>query len=269
VPAAIRRHYADPENLGVAEYVLYGQMFQAMIHGHALEALRFRKQDPTDDCQGALIWSYSDCWGETGWSILDYYLRRKASYYWCMRAFAPLKVIVRQRGDRLVTRLVNDTLAAFSGTVEVGWWRLDGSDRDVEARHVTVAANRMLEVTAAPVAAPVAHDPHEWLYAAVLQGEDGVAFDQSVWTLAPHRELAVPQPDIRVRTLADGGFEISSRAYCHAAHVEDHGRALLSDNWFDLLPGVPVRVRLVAEAPAPVLRFETVTGKPASATRKM
>jgi len=24
--------------------------------------------------------------------------------------------------------------------------------------------------------------------------------------------------------------------------VEDHGRELLSDNWFDLLPGVPVRV---------------------------
>ena len=32
----------------------------------AVEALRFRKLDPADDCQGALIWSYSDCWGETG-----------------------------------------------------------------------------------------------------------------------------------------------------------------------------------------------------------
>ena len=46
VPAAIRRHYADPEGLSVAEYVRYGQMFQAIIHGYAMEALRFRKQRP-------------------------------------------------------------------------------------------------------------------------------------------------------------------------------------------------------------------------------
>jgi beta-mannosidase len=259
VPAAIRRHYADPETLSVADYVLYGQLFQAMIHGHAMEALRFRKQDPADDCQGALIWSYSDCWGETGWSILDYYLRRKASYYWFRRACAPVKVIVRQRADMLVTRVVNDTLAAFSGTVEVGWWRLDGSAREVKAHRVTVAANSMLEVAAGPVMAPVAHDPHAWLYAAVLRGEDAVAFDQSVWTLAPHRELVVPPPDIRVKARAEGEFEIRSEAYCHAVHVEDHGRALLSDNWFDLLPGVPVCVRRVAETPATELRFEAVT----------
>ena len=126
VPAAIRWHYAEPETLSIAEYVLYGQMFQASLHGHAMEALRFRKDDPVDDCQGALIWSYSECWGETGWSILDYYLRRKASYYWFRRACAPVKVIVRQRGARLVTRLVNDTLEPVTGVVEAGWWAVEG-----------------------------------------------------------------------------------------------------------------------------------------------
>ncbi len=72
VPAAIRRHYADPEGLSVPEYSRYGQMFQAIIHGHALEALRFRKNDGDDDCQGALIWSYTDCWGKRAgpfWTI--------------------------------------------------------------------------------------------------------------------------------------------------------------------------------------------------------
>ena len=86
--AAISHHYADPEKLKVPEYVKFGQMFQAIMHGNAMEALRFRKHDPVNDCAGALIWSYSDCWGETGWSILDYYLRRKASYYWTRRACA-------------------------------------------------------------------------------------------------------------------------------------------------------------------------------------
>jgi beta-mannosidase len=262
VPAAIRLHYADPEALSVADYVLYGQMFQAILHGHAMEALRFRKNDPVDDCQGALIWSFSDCWGETGWSILDYYLRRKASYYWFRRACAPLKIIVRQRQERLVTRIVNDTLQPFSGVVDAGWWQLDGGRREVESRPVAVPANSMLEVASAPLPAVPERDPRRWLYAAVMRGDDGVARDQSIWTLRPHRELALATPDIRVVPLAGGGLEVSSPVYCHGVHVEDHGHALISDNWFDLLPGVAVRLKTAEPAAIDEASFTAVTGIP-------
>jgi len=256
VPAAIRRHYADPELLSVPEYVLYGQMFQALIHGHAMEALRFRKHDARDDCQGALIWSYSDCWGETGWSILDYYLRRKASYYWFRRACAPVKVIVRQREDRLMTRVVNDTLAAVPVTVEAGWWHLDGTTREVTTHTLTLAPNSMQEITATP--AETERDPRQWIYAAVLHDAGGHPCDQSIWTLVPQRELLVPAPEIRINAVGENECEVCSPVYCHAVHVEDHGRELLSDNWFDLLPGVPVRLRAVAGTPISALRFEAV-----------
>ena len=262
VPAAIRLHYAEPETLSVADYVVYGQMFQAIMHGHAMEALRFRKDDPIDDCQGALIWSYSDCWGETGWSILDYYLRRKASYYWFRRACAPLKIIVRQRQGALVTRIVNDTLQPFTGAVEAGWWRLDGSQRDVKTWPVTVDANSMLQVAADPLPEGEQRDPRRWLYAAVLRGAAGAAVDQSIWTLRPHRELALATPALRVVPQAGGGWEISSPVYCHGVHIEDHGRALLSDNWFDLLPGVAIHLTGPAQAAIDAAAFRTVTGIP-------
>jgi len=243
VSAAIRHHYTDPEGLSVADYVRYGQMFQAIIQGYAMEALRFRKQDPRDDCQGALIWSYSDCWGETGWSILDYYLRRKASYYWVRRACRPLKVIVRRRGGKLVTRLVNDTLQRVSTTVEFGWWRLDGERRDVESRSVAVIANSMQEVASAMIPPSENRDPCQWLYAAVLRDEDDLVVDQSICLLLPYRELQVPKPVIKVMPLSPDVLEVVSPVFCHAVHVEDHGREALSDNWFDLLPGVPIRIR--------------------------
>lgn len=251
--AAIRRHYADPEGLSVPEYVLYGQLFQAQMHGYALEALRFRKHDPEADCQGALIWSYSDCWGETGWSILDYYLRRKASYYGFKRAAAPVKVIVRQRGDTLVTRLVNDTREPVAVTVEFGWWRLDGSVRETQQRPLHVPANSMLQIAVAPRDA-AGRDSRHWLYAAVLLDGEGRPFDQSLLIFVPFRELAVARPDIKVKSLPGGALEVSSPVYCHAVHAEDHGHELLSDNWFDLLPGVPVQVRLAEGAAAPELK---------------
>jgi len=262
VPAAIRLHYADPETLSVPEYVLYGQMFQALVHGHAMEALRFRKHDPQDDCAGALIWSYSDCWGETGWSVLDYYLRRKASYYALRRACAPLKVIVRRRDNALVTRVVNDTLSPADVTVEVGWWRLDGSDRDVTTRAIEVPANGMVEVVSAPLS-ETTRDPREWLYAAVMRGADGQPLDQSVWTLAPHRELALSDPEIEVADAGNGRLQVSSPVYCHAVHVEDHGREVVSGNWFDLLPGVSVRLRRGDECAGP-LAFAAYVRRPAS-----
>ena len=280
VRAAIALHYADPDQLSVEDYVLYGQMFQAIIHGRAVEALRFRKHDPVDDCQGALIWAYSDCWGETGWSILDYYLRRKASYYWFRRACAPLKVIVRQRDSRLVIRLVNDTLEPFAGHVEYGWWRLDGTDRNVTSVVVTVPANGMVEVAAMPIpcgapasageAGAEARDPRDWLAAAVLRQCDGVPIDQSLWPLLPHRELALATPEIKLTPLPDGWLEISSPVFCHAAHTEDHGHELLSDNWLDLLPDVSVRVRVAAGVDPAGLRMEAIgpAADPAARTAK-
>ncbi|MFZ1932308.1 MAG: sugar-binding domain-containing protein [Thermoguttaceae bacterium] len=239
----IQTHYADRKGLSFPEYVLYGQMCQAFIHGHAMEAMRFRKLDPADDCAGALIWSYSEPWGEVGWSLLDYYLRRKPSYYAVGRACRPVKVIVRQRGDQLVTRMVNDTLQPVEGIVEYGWWRLDGAGRSVQSRAVTIPADGMVQIASEKAASSTDRNPKQWLYAAVFRTGD-VAVDQSVWLLEPYRKLAVAKPQIKVTPCADGWLEVSSPVYAHGVHAEDHGHELISDNWFDLLPGVPVRVHL-------------------------
>ncbi len=255
---AIRLHYTDPEQLSLADFSLYGQMFQAIAHGQAMEALRFRKHDPVDDCQGALIWSFSDCWGETGWSILDYYLRRKVSYYWLRRACRPVKVIVRRRGERLVTRLVNDTLETFKGKVDFGWMRLDGTQEAMERMDVALPPNSMLAVGESWLPPADEKDRRQWLYAAVLRREDGPAVDQSTWMGLPQRELSQAAPQIEVNALDDGWLEVASKTYCHSVYVEDHGREVLSDNWFDLLPGVAVRVRLVEGSRLEDLEFQSV-----------
>ncbi len=245
VPAGIRCHYADPEKLDLADYLLYGQMLQAMLYGQTLEALRFRKHDPIDDCQGALIWMYNDCWGETGWTPIDYYHRRKASYYWIKRAFLPIHCIVRRRGHELVTRIVNDTRRDADGQMQVGWWRLDGRDRWLERHTVHIPANGMIEVTRAAIPAADAVDPRQWIYGAILEGDE-LPVSQSIWKLRPHRELQLSEPDVTVSRAGDR-ITLSSHVYCHGLHAEDGGRGLLSDNYIDLLPGHPVIVQVLHE----------------------
>jgi beta-mannosidase len=257
---SINAFYTDADKLTLPEWVMYGQMCQADYYGHTMEALRFRKDDPACDCEGALIWSYSDCWGETGWSQLDYYLRRKASYYSVRRACAPVKVIVRRRAEKLVTRIVNDTLQPVTVNVEYGWWRVDGSAKDVKTRRVTVPADGMKEIGSAPEKA-AGRDPKQWFYAAALRADDGTATDQSVWLLAPFRQLESGKPDVKVVRLPDGSLEVSSKTFAHGVHLDDHGHEVISDNWFDLLPGMPVRVTVEKGVDPGSVKLEAVGAK--------
>ena len=246
--AGIHNHYGIPGPLSVAQFVLYGQMFQAQLQGRAVDAMRFRKNDPKDDCQGVLVWSYNDCWGEVGWSIMDHYLRRKASYYWFKRSAAPVKVLIRSRGDYLVTRVVNDTRKSYRAVVEYGWMRLDGRSRELQKRGVVIPANGMIEVTRAPMPSSAQRDPREWLYAATLTGE-GIAQDQAFWLMATHRELRLAEPVIS-STVKDDLLEVSSAVYCHGVHFEDEGREVLADNYFDLLPGVSRQIPITTPTPS-------------------
>ena len=252
---AIRTHYADPEGLDLKDYILYSQMFQATMYGRLMEAMRFRKHDPRDDCQGALIWMYNDNWGEIGWTPIDYYLRRKPSYYWLRNANTPVKAIVRRRGRRLVTRAVNDTMKEWRPVVHYGWMRIDGSDTKMKSRAVRLGANSMVEIGSDTIPAARALDPHDWIYAAYL-AHRSLDAAPSIWPLAPYRELSVPEPEIRV-TAKGRTIRLVSKTYCHGVHAADEGRGILSDNYFDLLPGVAKSVTVVVPRIPGKIRFET------------
>lgn len=246
--AGIAYHYGDAGELTLPEFLLYGQMFQAIMQGGVLEALRFRKNDPIDDCQGALIWSYNDTWGETGWSIIDHYLRRKAGYYWFKRAAAPVKVLVRPRDAELVTRVVNDTLDSYEATVRCGWMRIDGSACEMVEHAITIPANGMVEIAREPIPSNAERDTRDWLYAAIMRGRD-VPDDQAVWLLAPHGELNLANPEL-TSSVRDGVLEVTSQVYSHGVHMDDEGREVISDNYFDLLPGIPRRIAITTPSPS-------------------
>lgn len=251
--AAIRRDYADPERLDLSEWILYGQLFQATMYGRIFEALRFRKHDPVDDCQGSLIWMFNDCWGEIGWTPLDYYLRRKPSYYWIRNACTPVKAIVRRRDDTLVTRVVNDTLESKEVEVHYGWTRVDGMESRVASKAIHLAPNATLEIERSPIPNSAALNPREWIYAAYLSGAN-IDLAPSIWTLVPYRELIARESQIRV-SIKGRRIRLVSDAYCHAVHVEDKGRPLFSDNYFDLLPRVSKTIAYLGAAPPKTLRF--------------
>lgn len=126
VEAGIKKHYLDNvKNLSMDDYILYGGMVQSHILEYSLETMRSKFQ-----CYGALVWMYNDTWGETGWTIIDYYTRRKISYYGVKRALRHVKCIIRKNEGKVQLIGCNDSDDKVIIRGEWGYILFDGIKRD-------------------------------------------------------------------------------------------------------------------------------------------
>jgi beta-mannosidase len=243
VAAGIRKHYLEPEGLDLDDYLLYASLVQALMYGYSLESIRV-----APNCSGSLFWMYDDCWGEVGWTIIDYYLFRKPSYYAVKRAFAPHRFTLRRAGDEVIVYGVNDTLLPVSLDVEYGYLGFDGAG-SLDRRRVTVAAASKGEVLRFPI---VDRSGLEGIHlvrpADSTPTATATGFTPATLRQAEFRRLLLPTPKItvsKIATMADGGaFTVSSDCFAHAVHFALPDGARYSDAWFDLLPGESRRVEV-------------------------
>jgi len=147
---------------------------------------------------------------------------------------------VRQRNGQLVTRVVNDTLQSENVEVTYGWYRLDGKAREIKTTRLRIGANAMGQIAQAKLEAP-GHNPKDWVYAATLSGP-GIQ-DQSIWKLTTYREMNIPKGALKVE-VKDGNLTVTSTTFACGVHVPEESGIQLSDDYFDLLPGIPHTVRI-------------------------
>jgi beta-mannosidase len=231
VEAGIRKHYADPDKITLDEYFLYSGLTQGLMYGYSLDTFRSHPY-----CYGGLFWMYNDCWGEVGWTILDYYLRRKISWYFVRRAFAPVRLIVRAEGKRLNVTLANDSAAKYAGVLEYGVLALDGSSSRLREKRISVPALERKVVASFDL---TDDDPTRVLWMARMQEDPAVW--PALYRAVDQRRLHMPQPRLKAKMVRAGKagwrVRVNSDVYAHAVHLELPAGALPSDDYFDLLPG--------------------------------
>ncbi len=113
----IENHARDVQDITPEEYLFYGALMQGYIYQEMAEAVRFRPYG-----SGMLIWMYNDCWPETGWTVIDYYLTRKLDFYPLRRAFAPHKMILREKENgSVMLKVMNETEEDQELWLEIGF----------------------------------------------------------------------------------------------------------------------------------------------------
>ena len=232
VIAGIRKHYRDPEGMSNNEYFLYAALVQGLMYGYSLESLRASPRN-----SGSLFWMYSDCWGEVGWTIIDYYQKRKPSWYFVARAFMPRRLILRERGGSVEVTGINDSPADFTCRAEYGGIRLDGTGAAVKETAIALPAHSRSVVLRFE---KTKGDPREGIDF-IRPLDAGEIILPATLRRIELRQLKLVDPVLAANSVArsSGRVELTVRAkaFAHAVHfgLGDNGEA--SDEYFDLLPG--------------------------------
>jgi beta-mannosidase len=231
-------HYPVPE--GMRLFVLYSQLNQAEALKTAVTHWRSRMFKTS----GCLIWQLNDCWPVISWSLIDYGLNPKASYFFIKRAFRPIIAPLIVKEGKVYCFVVNETSkhVAFDFKFEV--LRFNGEVLHTEQKMVQSAAYTSQLVLDATLDGFGLED--DCVLAVTLES-NGVTLYEDSRTVREPKELKLPKPQIQasVKRVGVGKFEIALHSMVYAKAVNLTCGALhgnFDDNFFDLLPNKPKTV---------------------------
>ena len=256
---AIVPEFGSPQTLD--EYIMLTQEAQATLMRYALEVYRRRMFDTS----GSLIWQYNEPWPAVTFSLVDFFGRAKAAYYWVRHAHAPVIGMFYRNGDCLEYWGISDLPEPRDCTVRMRRFRHSGAlagEFECAAPLKAAGATRLLEQM--PAALRLESPEDEFIHAELRCGETST---ECLYHAALRKDWRLPPTCIEASAcrVAEGCMRLTLQAaeYAHWVNlsVEDPW-ARYSDNFVDLLPGEPrtieVRARgcyeiTVAAANAPVV----------------
>ena len=276
-----------PRNLDELGY--YSQMLQGEALKMGIQHWRSRKFKTA----GALIWQFNDCWPAISWSLVDYFRRPKASYYYTRRAFAPIlaALIFEPAADCNVSRpetvrgqvrctLVNDLPEPQVGDAVLNVYTLKGVKIFERISSLCIPPNGRLSIGTFSLGGLWITQPgFEFITLRFIQ--NGRSVSEDTLLLQPVKYLQLSKPDwrhLRITPRSEREYEITlksdtfikcvkiflnAQAWKDAA-LEKQPNAIsppipeysLDDNFFDLIPKQPKTIRCRFESDVPATLFK-------------
>ncbi|KAF2162136.1 glycoside hydrolase family 2 protein [Zasmidium cellare ATCC 36951] len=199
-------------------------------------------------CGGALLWQLNDCWPVTSWSIVDYFLRKKPSYYAVRRVLAPVAVAVkREHHDWSVVHarpaktlqyecwVASSRTKFITATVELRFISIatgkDIKDKIVK-KDVVVFANGTTEMFQGAID-NTTEEPH---VLAARIWVDGKIVSRDVDWPQPLKYLDFSDRDVEVSPSGDK-INIKARKPTKGLVFEEREGVLVDDSAIDVVPG--------------------------------
>ena len=203
---------------------------------------------------GALFWQYNDCAPMISWSCVDYFGNKKGLYHYAARFSSPLLVSCDTSDIRKVTfNASSELMTPLEGVLRYSLCGIDGKVLLQGERTFTAEPLSQKDIAMLDLSLLIADNKSKRTrYLEYTVEHKGKVYCRSTELFVYPREFEFSDFTIRRETTETGDsylLTLTSDGFIHAAALmHDEYILELSDNWFDILPGVPVTVKISKQA---------------------
>jgi beta-mannosidase len=249
----ILREYREPKDF--ASFVYLSQVQQAEIIKIGAEHLR--RQRPRT--MGSLYWQLNDCWPVASWASIDYYGRWKALHYYARRFYDDVLVSPFQHDDTVDVYVVSDKLQPISGTIRMRLLDFSGNVLLEQTKEVQIAAQSSAISFAIDKATLAAKGDLRRGFLVFDLDVAGKKVSRNLMFFDVTHNLELPVAPKIETTLSKNTEDYtvtlqSSKLARNVLLSFGDLEARTSDNYFDLIPGEAVTVRVKSPATLEQLR---------------
>ena len=190
----------------------------------------------------AIFWMFNDSWPVThGWTIVDYYLRKKLAYHLVRRAFSPISVVVTAENDKINVYGINEKQEKWKGNLQYGVFNTDGKIPFDKIKVVMLKPNAStLIATFDKSIFKKSGFDNSGAFAILKKGNDNIA--QHRLFLSKFKDISFSKPKIKIETKGDE-ITFTSSVFVWGVTLDIDGESDISDNCFDLIPSIPYTIK--------------------------
>jgi beta-mannosidase len=252
------REYREPKDF--ASFVYLSQVQQAEIIKIGAEHLR--RQRPRT--MGSLYWQLNDCWPVASWASIDYYGRWKALHYYARRFYDDVLISPFLHDNKVDVYVVSDKLQPLAATIHMRLLDFSGNVLLDQVKDAQVPAQSNAIYFSVDKAALAAKGDLRKSFLVFDLDVAGKRVSRNPIFFDAMHSLDLPVAPRIDATLSKAGEEytvtlksakLARNVYVSFGDLEVQS----SDNYFDLLPGEPVTIRLKTAATREQLKAALAT----------
>jgi len=236
-------YYNKPKDFEAYLYV--SQIQQAFGMGIAFEA--HRRAMP--HCMGTLYWQINDCYPVTSWASVDCYGKWKALHFKTRELYKEVLVSPFVKNDTLDVYVVSDRLEAIKAKLELTLYDFAGKVVTKSETDITIQANASGIYQRMDVEALLAGQSQQAVFLEAIVMQDGAIIAGNHYFFDVPKNLQLSPSTVTVdKVETTKGLELSFSSDVFAKDVflsTEDGKGYFSNNFFDLIPGKPVKVMFI------------------------
>lgn len=234
----MHRDFAVPDDF--IQYNYLSQLLQARGMKIAIEA--HRRNQPFN--MGTLIWQLNDVWPVASWSGIDYLGNWKAMQYQTQRSYEPIVVWGYEEDGKISFFGINDRLAALDApSLEVRLLNFKGEQLNEFVQNQQGSLENIMELGVLDKGHFLKnHDEAEVFLNLKLKNAEGETVARGTYYFAKPKDLKLKDPQIKIKKISNREIELSTHFLAKDVYLM--GSNHFSENFFDLLPGEPKRIKM-------------------------